>query len=63
MDLSLTLLHPLSEALPICMEMGRSVDVLSVLSDVFTDIPWNATGEVGVLNEGKSLYREKCAQG
>lgn len=36
-DLSLTLLHPLSPALPIAMEM---------------DIPWNATGEVGILNYG-----------
>ena len=36
-ELSLTILHPLSEALPVVMEM---------------DIPWDATGEVGLLNEG-----------
>ncbi|OAP61974.1 hypothetical protein AYL99_04177 [Fonsecaea erecta] len=36
-SLSLTLLHPLSEALPVALEL---------------DIPFNATGEVGFLNEG-----------
>lgn len=36
-ELMLTELHPLSAALPIAFQMN---------------IPWNATGEVGVLNEG-----------
>lgn len=36
-SLSLTLLHPLSEALPVALQL---------------DIPWDATGEVGFLNEG-----------
>lgn len=36
-DISLTLFHPLSEALPVALEL---------------DIPFNATGEVGILNEG-----------
>ncbi|KIW13501.1 hypothetical protein PV08_08689 [Exophiala spinifera] len=36
-NLSLTLLHPLSDALPIALQV---------------DIPWDATGEVGILNEG-----------
>ena len=35
--ISLTQLHPLSEALPIVLQL---------------DIPFNATGEVGILNEG-----------
>jgi alpha-L-arabinofuranosidase len=34
---SLTLLHPLSDALPVALQL---------------DIPFNATGEVGILNEG-----------
>ena len=37
--LSLDVLHPLSEALPVVMQV---------------DIPRNATGEVGFLNEGNS---------
>ena len=36
-SISLTLLHPLSSALPVALEL---------------DIPFNATGEVGILNEG-----------
>ncbi len=36
-SLSLTVLHPLSEALPVVMEL---------------DIPYNATGEIGFYNEG-----------
>ncbi|KAK6373358.1 hypothetical protein LTS17_008378 [Exophiala oligosperma] len=36
-NLSLTLLHPLSDALPVALQM---------------DIPWDASGEVGILNEG-----------
>lgn len=36
-SLGLTLLHPLSDALPVALEV---------------DIPWTATGEVGILNEG-----------
>ncbi|KAK5038350.1 hypothetical protein LTS07_001820 [Exophiala sideris] len=36
-DLSLTLLHPLSDALRVALQV---------------DIPFNATGEVGILNEG-----------
>ncbi|KAL1982903.1 hypothetical protein VTN96DRAFT_755 [Rasamsonia emersonii] len=35
--LSLDVLHPLSDALPVVLQI---------------DIPWNATGEVGFLNEG-----------
>lgn len=38
--ISLDLLHPLSEALPTVLEL---------------DIPFNATGEVGIINEGKSI--------
>ncbi|KAK5258904.1 hypothetical protein LTR20_005855 [Exophiala xenobiotica] len=36
-NLSLTLLHPLSDALPVALQM---------------DIPWGVTGQVGILNEG-----------
>jgi len=39
--LSLDVLHPLSEALPVVMQV---------------DIPITATGEVGFLNEGDSRY-------
>ena len=36
-DISLSIIHPLSDALPTVLQIG---------------VPWNATGEVGVLNEG-----------
>lgn len=36
-ELSLTLLHPLSAELPVVLQM---------------DIPWDATGEVGIINQG-----------